>query len=92
MSLMDEVSLRTIKGANDGMEKAIDQIIEKNNYARKVILFDRLERTETGYINSENTFIPFSQASQNFKKVYSGYFFGEKTENIISADQCTIAR
>ncbi len=92
MSLMDEVSLRTIKEANDGLEKTIDQAIEKNNYARKVILFDRLERTQTGYINKSDTFVPFADKTLYYNKVYSGYFFGEKTANITSSNQCTIAR
>lgn len=43
MTLTDEVALRTLKEANDTIEANIDALITKNNYARKLILFDGLE-------------------------------------------------
>ncbi len=44
MSLTDEVALRTLKEANDNLESLIDSTIRTNNYARKIIIFDGLER------------------------------------------------
>lgn len=92
MSIMDEVSLRTIKEANDGIEKAIDQMIEEKNYARKIVIFDRLEKTQTGYTSSWGAFIPFSPSQIPFQKKYLGYFFGKQAKDVSTPEDCTIAR
>lgn len=44
MSMVDEVALRTLKEANDNLESLIDTTLRTNNYTRKLIIFDGLER------------------------------------------------
>ncbi len=113
MSLMDEVAMRTIKEANDGLEKAIDAKIRETNSARKAILFDGLERhivwswvtaaantvvwqiiRGLNLFGDSNAWVAPSILPENllYTKPYAGYFFGQKTGNITSPNQCTIAR
>lgn len=70
------------------MEKAIDDQITAGNYARKMILFDKMVQTVSG-VTIDGTVYPTKDA---YSKTYNGYIFGQQVSSITSPEQCTIAR
>lgn len=87
-TLMDEVALSTLKEANAALETAIDTQITSGNYARKLVLFDKLVQTVSG-VTLDGVAYP---TKNPYYKTYEGYYFGKKSSTLTSPDQCTIAR
>jgi hypothetical protein len=82
MTLMDIVARSTIKEANTALQNAIDKTLIDGKMIKKIPLFDSIESSFA---------VPLWSATWSLK-AYHNYILWNKTETIVSPNQCTLAR